>query len=105
MEFYQLCEPILLDAIPAYQRCYCPNHYTMDLKMAYRNLTDIHEKYMSFWMSLTTTCPGLHGYMKVLMAKMVTYKYKSYSLVSQYEAHIYIILNVVFHGFIPYARV
>lgn len=44
---------------------------------------------MSFWMSLTTTYPGLQGYMKVLLAKMVTYKYKSYSLVSQYEAHIY----------------
>lgn len=57
--------------------------------MAYRNLTDIHEKDMSFWMSLTTNCPGLHGYMKVLMAKMVTYKYKFYSLVSQYEVHIY----------------
>lgn len=80
-----MCEPILLDALPAYQRCFCPNYYTMDLKMVYRDLTDIHGKDMS----LTTTCPDLHGYMKILMAKVVTYKYNSYSLVSRYEAHIY----------------
>lgn len=78
-----------MDAILAYQWFYCPNYCKMDLKMVYRNLTDIHGKDMSFWMSLTTNCPGLHGYMKVLMVKMVTYKYKSYSLVIQYEAHIF----------------
>lgn len=43
--------------------------------MDYRDLTDTHGKYMSFWMSLTATCPGLHGYMKVVMANMVTYEW------------------------------